>query len=139
VSGVLKIEIKESLETLKELVLQQKTGKTKERILILYWLKSQQAESVEELAALSGHHRTTISRWLSEYRSGGISALLKIKKSTGRQRSVPPEIESCLIEELKDPEGFASYEEIQTWLRAVWGISRKTEIITRQASGQVEV
>jgi hypothetical protein len=43
VSGVLKIEIKESLETLKELLLQQKAGKTKERILILYWLKSQQA------------------------------------------------------------------------------------------------
>jgi putative transposase len=77
---------------------------------------------VEELAALCGHHRTTISRWLSEYRSGGISALLKIKKSTGRQRIIPAEIESCLVEELKDPEGFASYEEVQTWLRAVWGI-----------------
>lgn len=121
-SGVLKIEIKESLKTLKDLLLQQKTGKTKERILILYWLKSQQASTVEELAALSGHHRTTISRWLSKYRSGGISALLNISKSTGRQRIIPPEIETCLVEELKDPEGFASYEEVQTWLRAVWGI-----------------
>lgn len=121
-SGVLKIEIKESLETLRDLLLQQKTGKTKERILILYWLKSKQASTVEELAALSGHHRTTISRWLSEYRSGGISALLKLKKSRGRQTIVPPEIESRLVEQLKDPEGFTSYAEIQTWLRAVWGI-----------------
>jgi transposase len=53
---------------------------------MLYWLKSGQAKTVEELATLSGHHRTTISRWLSNYRNGGVTELLNIKKSTGRQR-----------------------------------------------------
>jgi hypothetical protein len=71
-SGVLKIEIEEPLEKIKKLLTKQETGKNKERILVLYWLKSRQAKRVEELAVLSGHHRTTISRWLSQYRSGGI-------------------------------------------------------------------
>lgn len=121
-SGVLKIEIKESLSTIKELLSLQKTGKSKQRILVLYWLKSGQANTVEELAALSGHHRTTISRWLSNYRSGGVNQLLNIKKSTGRQRIISSEIESQLVEELKEPEGFGSYGEVQTWLRAIWDI-----------------
>lgn len=121
-SGVLKIEIKESLVTIKELLSQQRISKSKERMQILYWLKSGQAKTVEELASLSGHHRTTISRWLSNYRRGGVNELLNIKKSTGRQRIIPLEIEDKLVEELKDPEGFASYEEVQTWLKAIWDI-----------------
>lgn len=121
-SGVLKIEIEEPLEKIKELLTKQKTSKSKERILVLYWLKSGQARTVEELAVLSGHHRTTISRWLSQYRSGGIIKLLNIKKSTGRQRLIPPEIETHLVEELKDPEGFESYEEVKAWLKAIWDI-----------------
>lgn len=44
------------------------------------------------------------------------------KKSTGRHRKLNPEIEKCLVEELKDPEGFVSYEEVQKWLKALWGI-----------------
>ena len=121
-SGVLKIEIEESLSTIKELLSKQKTGKSKERIQVLYWLKSGQAKTVEELAVLSGHHRTTISRWLSNYRNGGLPELLNIKKSPGRKRIIPPEIESHLVEELKDSEGFSSYEEVQIWLKAIWDI-----------------
>lgn len=121
-SGVLKIEIEESLSKLKELLKGQKTGKSKERIQVLFWLKSGQAKTIEELAARSGHHRTTISRWLSQYRCGGVIKLLNIKTSTGRKRLLAPEIETHLVEELKDPEGFESYEEVQTWLKAVWDV-----------------
>ncbi len=67
-SGVLKIEIQESLDSLKKLLSKQKTGKSKERLQVLYWLKSGQAKTVDELASLSGHHRTTVSRWLTLYR-----------------------------------------------------------------------
>jgi transposase len=121
-SGVLKIEIKESLATIKELLSQQKTTKTQQRIQVLYWLKSGQAQTVEELAALSGHHRTTVSRWLSQYRNGGIAELLNIKKSTGRHRLISSEVESRLIEELKSPNAFSSYEEVQKWLKAICNI-----------------
>ena len=89
---------------------------------MLYWLKSGQAKAVEDLAILSGHHRTTISRWLSQYRSRVIRELLNIKKSRGRQRRIVPEIESYLVEKLKDPEGFESYKEVKAWLKAIWDI-----------------
>jgi hypothetical protein len=39
-SGVLKIEIEDSLEKLKQLLSEQKTGKSKERLQVLYWLSS---------------------------------------------------------------------------------------------------
>ncbi|MBW4654593.1 MAG: helix-turn-helix domain-containing protein [Kaiparowitsia implicata GSE-PSE-MK54-09C] len=35
---------------------------------VLWWLKTGQATSVEQLAEISGYHRTTVSRWLSQYR-----------------------------------------------------------------------
>jgi IS30 family transposase len=71
-SGVLKIEISESEETLKELLTQQKKTKLQQRVQVLYWLKTKQAETVEHLATLVGRHRTTVSRWLSEYRAGTV-------------------------------------------------------------------
>jgi len=94
-SGVLKIEIEEPLEKLKQLLSEQKTGKSKERLQVLYWLKSGQSQNVDELAARTGHHRTTVSRWLSIYRKGGMTSLLNIKKSSGRSRKIDREIEKC--------------------------------------------
>ncbi|MGV2830996.1 hypothetical protein [Myxosarcina sp. GI1(2024)] len=64
-SGVLKIEITESEESLKKLLINQTIGKKRERIQILYWLKTHQAETVGHLATLTGRHRVTISRCLS--------------------------------------------------------------------------
>lgn len=64
-SGVLKIEIVESEVTLKKLLTQQKSAKMQERVQLLYWLKTNQANSVGHLAALVGRHPTTVSRWLS--------------------------------------------------------------------------
>jgi len=119
-SGVLKIEIIESIENLKEKLKKERNSRNQQKIQVLYWLKTKQAESVEHLAVLAGKHRTTISRWLSQYRVGGIEELLLLKKSPGRSRVIPPEVEEKLKEELKDKEGFSSYKEIQTWLK-VWG------------------
>ncbi len=52
------------------------------------------------LAAMLGRHDTTVSRWLSKYRQGGIKALLTIKSSPGRTPSIPPEIIARLKEDL---------------------------------------
>jgi hypothetical protein len=82
-SGLLKIEIEESLEKLKQLLSEQKNGKSKERLQVLYLLSSGQSQNVEELVARTGHHRTTVSRWLSIYRKVGMSSLLNIKKAQG--------------------------------------------------------
>ncbi|HEY9301370.1 MAG TPA: helix-turn-helix domain-containing protein [Phormidium sp.] len=74
------------------------------------------------IAQLIGKHRTTVSRWLSQYRKGGLDSLLTQRKSTGRPKKITKEIEEKLKKELNEVEGFSSYKEVQRWLRAVEGI-----------------
>ena len=87
----------------------QKTGKKLQRIQVLYLLETHQAESIGDLACLTGRHRVTISRWLSQYRQGGLDRLLDIRKSSGRPALISEEIKEKLKQELQDPEGFDSY------------------------------
>ena len=118
-TGKLKIEIIESVETLSKLIKQEKNPQKKARIQALYWIKTNLAETIGHLSALSGKHRNTGSRWLSSYRKGGISKMVDIYKSSGRKPEIPPEIQQALMQELNEKEGFSSYKEIQTWLYAV--------------------
>lgn len=118
-SGVLKINIQESTEELKLLLNQQSSAVERSKLQILWWLKQEQVSQVNELAQLSGYHRITISRWLSRYRQGGLEALLERKPRTGRPRAIDGEVRQQLIQELEDPEGFASYREVQQWLAAI--------------------
>ena len=60
-TGKLKIEIMESVETLSNLLKPEKNLKKKERIQALYWLKTNLAETIGHLSALSVKHRTTVS------------------------------------------------------------------------------
>jgi hypothetical protein len=62
---------------------------------------------------------TTVSRWLSEYRSDGLTNLVEVGKSSGRKKAIAAEIVMTIKQELKDPEGFQSYGEIVRWLEAV--------------------
>ncbi len=107
-SGILKINILESEEVLKKLLVDQKTGKQREMVQILYLLVTHQAEIVGHLACLTGRHRVTISRWLSQDRQGGLEALLTIGNSPGRKSSIPETVQDKLRQELKEPEGFDS-------------------------------
>lgn len=118
-SGILKIKISETTDELKELLKSIKEKKVKERVQVLYWLKSEQVKTENAIANLTGKHRTTVSRWLSRYRTGLMNTLLKKGKSTGRSRKLNDEIEKSLKQELQDEQGFSSYKEIQTWLRVV--------------------
>jgi hypothetical protein len=77
-SGMLKLEIADSAETLKQLMHQNCHPQQKAKLQALWWLQSGQANSVNQLAQLSGRHRTTISNWLSRYRTGGLNALLEV-------------------------------------------------------------
>jgi transposase len=128
-TGVVKIEIKESPETLKTLLAQQKTASGKERVQALYLLKTQQVETVEHLAVVLGRHRVTVQRWLSQYRRGGLKKMLEVGKSAGRTALIPQEAVERLKEELKDPEGFESYEEVRLWLAACLGIRVQYDVV----------
>ena len=128
-AGKLKIEISESIETLSNLLKQEKNAQKKARIQVLYWLKTNLAETIGHLSALSGKHRTTVSRWLSSYREGGISKMLDIYKSSGRKPEIPTELQQALINELKDKEGFSSYKEIQIWLYTVHNLDVSYKVV----------
>ncbi len=60
-AGIYKVEIQESLDDLKQLLRQQKVVSSKERIQLLYLLKSG-AKIVEDAARLLGRHRVTLEQ-----------------------------------------------------------------------------
>lgn len=126
---VLKLEIKETIAELQELLRQQKTGYGKERIQALYLLKTRQVETVQHLAVVLGRGRMTVQRWLKRYREGGLSTLLEMGKSPGRPKTIPPEVRSLIKKELSAPEGFKSYQEVQTWLLASEGIKASYKVV----------
>lgn len=120
-SGVLNIEIQESAAALKALMDEQSDASLRSKVQILWWLKTGQASQVRQLAQLSGYHRGSISRWLSQYRQGGLPSLLQRGTASGRPRAIEGEVRQALVEELQDPEGFQIYAEVQRWLAAVHG------------------
>ena len=128
-AGIVKIEITESIETLSNWLKQEKNTKKKERIQALFWIKTNLAETIGYLSSLSGKHRTTISRWLSLYRQGGLSKMLDIPIASGRTPAIPPKIPEKLINELNEREGFSTYKEIQTWLYTVHDLKVSYKVV----------
>jgi transposase len=121
--GVYKLEITESEEELKSLLRVQKTASAKERVQLLYLLKSGQAKTVECAASLLGRHRVTVQHWMRLYRTGGLASLLERKPHPGRKHSIPQWAQNALSKRLQDPQGFNSYGEICQWLQTQLGIN----------------
>lgn len=101
-AGVYKLEVVESEAKLKQLLSQQKTATGKERVQLLYLLKSQQAETVQQAAQLLGRHRVTVQDWLRRYRAGGLAGMLTNKARSGRPRAIPKWAETALQKRLQD-------------------------------------
>ncbi|HBB33057.1 MAG TPA: helix-turn-helix domain-containing protein [Cyanobacteria bacterium UBA8803] len=128
-SGVVKINITESPETLKTLLSQQKHKRSFERIQALYLLKTGQVETVQHLATVIGRHRTTIQGWLRRYRQGGIPSMLEMGKSSGRPSAIPDWAVERLSEELKSSKGFSSYGEVKNWLEDALGVKANYDVV----------
>lgn len=121
-AGVYNLEIQESANDLKHLLRAQKTASSKERIQLLYLLKTQQAKTVQDAAALLGRHRATLQEWLRCYRNGGLGALLESKARSGRPRAIPAWAEAALQKRLQELQGFDGYQSICDWLESELGI-----------------
>ncbi|WP_448265247.1 helix-turn-helix domain-containing protein [Nostoc sp. DSM 114159] len=128
-AGITKVEIKESVQELHELLLNQKTASSRERIQALYLLKMGQVRTVQDAAVVVGRERVTVQRWLSIYTKSGINGLLSVNKSTGRPPIINGLAKEQLLKELEQPEGFKSYEEIRTWLKAVEGVEASYKVV----------
>lgn len=128
-SGVCRIEIKESAEEIKQILRVQKVAIIKEKVQLLYWLKTGYTPTVTVAAKLLGRNRSTVQEWLKKYRSQGIKSLLEQKHSSGRPRAIPQWAEKALHESLEKQEGFNDYQEIVDWLRNNLGINAKYKTV----------
>ncbi|MBE9209841.1 helix-turn-helix domain-containing protein [Nostoc sp. LEGE 06077] len=81
------------------------------------------------MAVVVGRERVTVQRWLKTYTKSGINGLLSTKKSTGRPPIIKASAREQLSKELEQPEGFKSYEEIRTWLKAQEGVEASYKVV----------
>jgi len=125
------IEIQESVEYLEKSLHKARTASQKEKLQMLWWLKSGQVKQHQELAQRLGHNPSTITRWLQRYRQGGIGILLEVKKSPGKPCEIEGEMLQRLQERLEQPAGFKSYSEIEQWLHQEFGKSVKYKTVHR--------
>lgn len=118
----LQLEIAEDLEYLEKSYKQAHSASHKERLQMLWWLKSEQVKQHQELSRRLGRDGSTISRWLRKYRQGGLAALLEVKTAPGRTPEIRGEALEKLLARLNQPEGFRSYGEIVQWLEDECGL-----------------
>ena len=72
-SRSLKITLEKSAEFLEKQLKNSRSASLKERIQVLWWLKTGQVQEHQELAHRLGRDKSTITRWLQKYRRGGLS------------------------------------------------------------------
>ncbi len=128
-AGVFKLEITETTDQIKTLLNEQKTVFGKERVQALYLLKLGQVKTIGQLAVGLGRDRTTVQRWLRQYRQGGINRLLQRQVRLGRKPEIPKWAQTALIKRLQEPEGFNSYGEIKDWLEQKLGVSASYKVV----------
>jgi len=87
-SRSLHIEIQESAEELKRIMNEQTRSKFRERIQILYWIKTELFNSLQELADHLGRSKSVIFKWLKEYRTHGLTGLLQWNYHGGRRSKI---------------------------------------------------
>jgi transposase len=110
-------EVQEDFAYIKQRYQSEKHPRKKQRLFMLYLLKSQQAKTRQEVASLLALSRNTIGQWLTRYEKEGIPGLLDIRTHPNRPRLTPPAVMEQLQEKLRTPHGFRSYKEIWQWLR----------------------
>ena len=109
-------EILESAEELLDMIKKEEKGRFRDRLRLLWFLKTGEAETMIRAAELCGISYPTAMEWFRRYEIGGIAELLCLRTVPGRQRAISGEILEDLKKRLSEPEGFRSYKEIRTWL-----------------------
>ena len=96
-------------------------------------LKAGYSPSLTDVAERLGVHRVTVNRWLKQYSVGGLPALLKIGKSTGRPGVIPKAVIAGLSEKLSEEScEFKSYKEIGKWIEEKYQISVKYQTLHKK-------
>ena len=114
--------IHETVDELKQRLHQERDHRKRQRLHALYLLANGQAANRSAVATLLGVERNTVGRWLSQYRDGGLVALLNVYVPAGKRPALTPDQLAQLRERLAQPDGFASYAEIQQWIATTCGV-----------------
>ena len=116
--------ITEDLDTLQARLRSERDPQLRPRVHLLVLLKSGQVSTRRQAAAHLAVHRNTVALWLRTYRDGGLTALLTYKEpgAPAGQKSLPAAVFEHLQTRLATARGFASYIEIQQWLREAFGL-----------------
>lgn len=130
-AGRLVLEIGESAEYLEKSLKQAKSASQKERLQMLWWLKTEQLTQHQQLSERLGRSPATITRWLSKYRNGGLPELLAVKTAPGAPAKIQGEALEKLQQRLSSPEGFRSYGAIVEWLDQECGLKLKYDTVNR--------
>jgi len=118
----LKIEIQESAQHLEAQLKTARSASQKERLQMLWWLKTGQLTQHQQLAERLGRDLSTVTRWLQRYRQSGLSGLLEVKVAPGKPAKLTPEALAGLKAQLDSPDGFKSYGEIVEWLKTTYNL-----------------
>lgn len=117
-----KVEVSETYEELQHRLQRAVTACSKERLSMLYGLKTGAVSTRQQLAQQLGRNEATVYRWLSRYKQGGIEALIEVKTAPGKPSKIPPAVVSQLRLRLAKPQGFKSYGQIRQWLAQEFGV-----------------
>jgi transposase len=120
-----KMEIRESEAELKKRLQTVNLGNQKEKLMMLWWIKSGQVKEQQEIGKRLVKDTSTVTRWLQKYRAGGLNELLSIKKAPGAKRKIDDAALTALEEELKTGKGFSSYGAIVEWLKQEHGLENE--------------
>ena len=122
-------DITESVEELKSLMGQSTQVHEKQRLSMLYLLRSGHAKNRKQVAELLGVHRTTIGHWLSSYETDGLEKLLERRYPPGRPSALTQGQRDTLRAELRKPQGFRSYTEIKQYIADTFGVDMKYKAV----------
>ena len=117
------VAIAESAESLEQQLKHSRTASQKERLQMLWWLKTGQITQHQTLAKRLGRDGSTVTRWLQKYRQGGLSELLALKSAPGKSPHLSLEVIAGLQKRLEQPPGFKSYGEIVEWLNETYQLN----------------
>lgn len=132
------LEISESAEYLSKSLSKARTSMEKERLLLLWWIKTGQVTQHQQLSQRLGRDGSTVTRWLQKYRQGGLGKLLEVKTSPGATPKITPQMRSQLEEKLESPQGFGSYGEIVEWLKQEFLVKVKYKTVYRLVRYQLQ-
>jgi transposase len=125
--------IEASATELKIISARQRTVTNRHKVQALYLLKSGIGQSITEVAKLLGVHRITVQRWLKQYNEGGLSALLKQHRSSGRPRVISSEVIAGISTAIGEEScEFKSYKEIAVWVENNYQVSVKYQTLHKQ-------